>query len=214
MASGLDSLLEALRNSGMDAGNIGSSGGSGAGSANTSGASESGASKAGGSAKRTSGGGKGGGFGDVSFDLSFLDNFHGPKHKASWVIIVIIALLVIAALYWWFHPPISINSTDLWMIVVVVCAIAIAVLAHFRHNYKVGGGKYEKSPKKQKKFSILLVIPAALIAFCALGALFSNAIIPGNAEKYSNTGKSMPKPIFSRIIPSWQSDQECYMARD
>lgn len=191
MASGLDSLLEALRNSGMNTDDIGGSGGSGTGGAGASGSGAgSSSSTSGGSGRSGAGsggrGGKGGGFGDVSFDLSFLDNFHGPKHKASWVIIAIIALLVIAALYWWFHPPISIHSGDLWIIVVVVCAIAIAVLAHFRHNYKVGGGKYEKSPKKQKKFSILLVIPAALIAFCALGALFSNAIIPGNAEKYSN----------------------------
>ncbi len=192
MASGLDSLLEALRNSGMNTDDIGGSGGSGG----STGSGASGSSGTGGSAKASSSGGagkgragrggKGGRGGDMNFDLSFLDDIHGPKHKGTWIVLAIIAILIIAALYWWFHPPISINSVDLWMIVVIICIAAILVLAHFRHNYKVGGGKYEKSPKKQKKFSILLVIPTALIAVCALGALFSNAIIPGNAEKYSN----------------------------
>lgn len=82
MASGLDSLLEALRNSGMNTDDIGGSGGSGTSGAGASGSGAgSSSSTSGGSGRSGAGsggrGGKGGGFGDVSFDLSFLDSFHG-----------------------------------------------------------------------------------------------------------------------------------------
>lgn len=185
MASGLDSLLEALRNSGMDTEGIGGNAG-GAGAGASAGNDAGGAKGAAGGA-----GGKGGGKDNVPhIDLSFLEDMHGPKSKVGWVVLAVVALLLIAAAYWWFHPPISLNSTDLWMIIGVVCLVLALFFYYRRQSYKTGAGKFEKSPSKEKRFTVLFAIPVAVIVIGLLGALFSNAIIPGNAEKYSNVLKT------------------------
>ncbi len=189
MASGLESLLKALNMSGMDTDDIGGAKASAAGAAGASDASDAGAGAAGG-AKAGGRGGHGGKGGDVHIDLSFLDDVHGPKSKAGWIILVVVAVLLIGALYWWFHPPISINSQDLWMFIGCICLIVAAVLYFRRQQYKTGVGKIEKSPSKAKKFTVLMVIPLGIIAIGLLGLLFSNAIIPGNSEKYSNVLKT------------------------
>ena len=169
--SGLDSLLEALRQSGMDTGGMGGAGG---------GASASGESADG------KGAAAGGGKGETPhLDLSFLDNMTGPTSKKGWIILAVVAVLVLAALYWWFHPPISINSSELWMIVGIICIVVALFFYNRRREYKMGGGKFEKSPGKAKRATVLVAIPLAVVAVGLLGALFSNAIIPGNAEKYS-----------------------------
>ncbi len=169
--SGLDSLLEALRQSGMDTGGMGGA----AGSASASGESADGKGAA-------AGGGKGE---TPHLDLSFLDNMTGPTSKKGWIILAVAAVLVLAALYWWFHPPISINSSELWMIVGIICIVVALFFYNRRREYKMGGGKFEKSPGKAKRATVLMAIPLAVVAVGLLGALFSNAIIPGNAEKYS-----------------------------
>ncbi len=169
--SGLDSLLEALRQSGMDTGGMGGA----AGSASASGESADGKGAA-------AGGGKGE---TPHLDLSFLDNMTGPTSKKGWIILAVVAVLVLAALYWWFHPPISINSSELWMIVGIICIVVALFFYNRRREYKMGGGKFEKSPGKAKRATVLMAIPLAVVAVGLLGALFSNAIIPGNAEKYS-----------------------------
>ncbi len=182
--SGFESLLEALRASGMNTDDIGggaSAGASGAQDAASDG-SASGGSKAGGR--------KGGGGSTPHLDLSFLDDVHGPKGKGGWIALIVVAVLVIAALYWWFHPAISINSESLWFTVGLICLVAF-VLVWYRHqSYKNGSGKIEKSPTKAKRTKWLAFIPLAVIAAGLLGALFSNAIIPGNAEKYTNVLKT------------------------
>lgn len=178
--SGLDSLLEALRASGMDTDGMG--GGAAAGGAG----SASGGERAHGSAS-----GSGSGKGETPhLDLSFLDNMKGPSSKKGWIILAVVAVLVLAALYWWFHPPISINSVDLWMLVGLVCVLAIVVLLGRKRAYESGVGKVEKSPSGAKRMKMLMIIPGAIIAVGLLGALLSNAIIPGNAEKYSNVLKT------------------------
>ncbi len=169
--SGLDSLLEALRQSGMDTGGMGGA----AGSASASGESADGKGAA-------AGGGKGE---TPHLDLSFLDNMTGPTSKKGWIILAVAAVLVLAALYWWFHPPISINSSELWMIVGIICIVVALFFYNRRRECKMGGGKFEKSPGKAKRATVLMAIPLAVVAVGLLGALFSNAIIPGNAEKYS-----------------------------
>ena len=183
MASGLDSLLEALRASGVNTDSIGGNGGAAdAGTADSAGA---GAGKGASKGK----GGKGGGA-TPHIDLSFLDDVHGPKSKVGWVVLAIVVLLVLAAAYWWFHPPISLNSVDFWMIIGAICLVLAVFFYYRRQNYKTGGGKYEKSPSKQKRCTVLFLIPVAIIVVGLLGGLFSNAIIPGNAEKYANVLKT------------------------
>lgn len=185
--SGLDTLLEALRQSGMNTDNINGSDGSGGAQGKSEGASVSGGKGTGGKSSGKSGGSGGDG---IHVDLSFLDDIHGPKNKAGWIALIVVAILLIGVLYWWFHPPISINSTGVWFFVGLICLIAIVYLWYRRQNYKSGTGKYEKSPSKAKRTTWLLAIPAAIIAAGLIGALFSNAIIPGNSEKYSQVLKT------------------------
>lgn len=173
--SGLDSLLEALRNSGMNVDDMAGS------STQDEGGVESGAKD-----KAEKGGG-----GTPHLDISFLDNMKGPKSKVGWVVLAVVVILVLAALYWWFHPPISINSVSLWMIVAIfVCLPSFLYFYNRRQNYKNGGGKYEKSPSKQKTFTWLCAIPVAVVCVPLIGGLLSLAIVPGNAEKYSNVLKT------------------------
>ncbi len=182
--SGFESLLEALRASGMNTDDIG-------GATASAGAGAKGSSSEGGSGAGDAKGGKGsGGPATPHIDLSFLDDVHGPKGKGGWIALIVVALLVIAALYWWFHPAISINSGGLWSAVGVICLIAFALIWYRYQGYKNGSGKVEKSPKKAKRTKWLLVVPVAVIAAGLLGALFSNAIVPGNAEKYSSVLKT------------------------
>ncbi len=180
MASGLESLLEALQNSGMNTDNIGGKDGA---------ASDSGGGDAAGAGK---GGRKGhGGKGDVPhIDFSFLEEMHGPKSKAGWVVLAIVVVLLLAGAYWWFHPAISLNSVDLWMFIGLVCLILAAYFYYRRQAYKTGAGKFEKSPSKQKRFTVLFAIPIVVILVGVLGGIMSNAIIPGNAEKYTNVLKT------------------------
>lgn len=174
MASGLESLLEALQNSGMNTEGIG--GKEGASSAGSGSAGNGGGNK-----------GRGGKGGDVPhIDFSFLEEVHGPKSKAGWIILAVVAVLVIAGAYWWFHPAISLNSVDLWIFIGLVCLILAGFFYTRRMAYKNGQGKFEKSPSKEKRSTILMAIPLAVIVVGVLGAVMSNAIIPGNAEKYSN----------------------------
>ena len=174
MASGLESLLEALQNSGMNTEGIG--GKEGASSAGSGSAGNGGGNK-----------GRGGKGGDVPhIDFSFLEEVHGPKSKAGWIILAVVAVLVIAGAYWWFHPAISLNSVDLWIFIGLVCLILAGFFYTRRMAYKNGQGKFEKSPSKEKRSTILMAIPLAVIVVGVLGAVMSNAIIPGNAEKYLN----------------------------
>ncbi len=199
--SGLETLLETLRASGVDTDGLGpdqpeAAGGTG-GSDSDNGAGSGGGRGGAGGGRGGSGGGRGGHGGrggrpeSPKIDLSFFDNIKKPKGKGGWIALIIIAIIIIAALYWWFHPPISINSTGLWLfVVIVICLPLILFFTHRKNAYKTGGGKYEKSPKNAKKFKALTIIPLAVIAAGLLGMLFSNAIIPGNAEKYSEILKT------------------------
>lgn len=173
--SGIDSLLEALRMSGVDTDGMGGPKAS---------ASDGPSSAASGPGSGSAGdGGKGE---TPHLDLSFLDSMKGPSSKGGWIVLGIVVVLILAALYWWFHPPISLNSSELWMIIGIVCIVIALFFYNRRREYKNGGGKFEKSPSKQKRSTVLMAIPLAIVAVGLLGALLSNAIIPGNAEKYSS----------------------------
>ena len=193
--SGLESLLEALKASGMNTDGIGGAGASSAGAgASANGGAKGAASGDGSGSSAGSGAGASGGSGSGGktphIDLSFLDDIHGPKGKGGWIALIVMAILVIAALYWWFHPAISINSQELWMLIGLICLIALVLIFARRKAYQSGSGRIEKSPSKAKRMKWLMIIPIAIIAIGVLGAVFSNAIIPGNAERYSNVLKT------------------------
>lgn len=162
--SGIEQLMEVLRSTGAFDDGGASSGG----------------------ADSVKDGGRGGSKNVPHFDLSFFDDIKRPSSKRGWIIFIIFALLVIAALYWWFHPPISLNSGSLWMAIVIICAVCFLFFWYKRSAYTKGMGKYERSPKKVRRFSVLAAIPVAIVAVCIIGAFMSNPIFPGNAEKYSS----------------------------
>ncbi len=177
--SGLESLLDALRKSGM---NMGDLGGSGSNPFSSAGGSSSGSSSGGGSDK-------GGSDGDdtLHLDLSFLDDFHGPKSKKSAVLIAIVVILVLLALYWWFHPPINVHSSTTWAIFTIIILLPVFLLLLTRsRRYQVGNAKIEKSPSKAKRFKWLSLIPVACLCVALIGAVASWPIIPGNAHRYAN----------------------------
>lgn len=176
--SGLDSLLEALKSQGVNTDDIGD------------GAKSASGKDSGDGAKGSSDNGKGGHNPPINIDLSFFDDVHGPKGKGGWIALIVVLILIIGALYWWFHPAISLNSEGLWFGIGIICLIVLAFIFHRHQSYKNGSGKIEKSPKGEKRTKWLMVIPIAIIACGLLGALFSNAIIPGNAEKYSQVLKT------------------------
>ena len=218
--SGLDSLLEALRQSGMNTDGVGSGAGAsdsassgpqtpGSGSGAGAGASGSrggvggfpfggfggfgGAGNGGGRGHGGSGSGYGGdgGHGGPTVDFEFLANdFHLPSKK--WLaLIIVLALLVIAGAYWWFHPAINIYSTDFWGFVFIVILLPLFLVFWMRSKqYKTGTKEVTKNEGKAKTFRILSFVPVAVVALVAIGALMSMAIFPGNAEKYSNVLKT------------------------
>ncbi len=119
-------------------------------------------------------------------------SFKGPKTSKGKVGLVIIAILILAAAYWWFHPPISINSPDVWFFLIIF--IALPLWLFFTHkgqlNKKI---KYKEPPVsegKKKKFRILRWIPVLILIAYLLGELLSLSIFPGNAERYSNVIKT------------------------
>ena len=217
--SGLDALLEALRQSGMNTDDMGSGPSAGAGASGTgAGNAGAGAGSAGNGASGSrggvggfggfpfggfggfggNGGGKGGkdaaggdgdGDGPVSFDF-LANDFHLPPKK--WLVVfILVALLVVAGAYWWFHPAINIHSTDFWGFVFIVILLPVFLVLWTRSKqYKTGTKEVTKNEGKAKTFRLLSFIPVAVVALVAIGAVMSMAIFPGNAEKYSNVLKT------------------------
>ena len=205
--SGLDSLLEALRQSGMNTDGVGSGTGAsdsassgpqtpGSGSGAGAGASGSrggvggfpfggfggfgGAGNGGGRGHGGSGSGDGGdgGHGGPTVDFEFLANdFHLPSKK--WLaLIIVLALLVIAGAYWWFHPAINIHSTDFWGFVFIVILLPLFLVFWMRSKqYKTGTKEVTKNEGKAKTFRILSFVPVAVVALVAIGALMSLSLI-------------------------------------
>ena len=177
-SSGLDALLEALKQSGMNV--DGSFGGGAAGSGGSQqAASGDSDSDAGGSRSGSRGGfggfggfpgfggfgGFGGGGGRGGSGPEIHNPFEGasvPKFsKKAIIILVIVLLIVLAAAYWWFHPPINIHSTDTWVFVAIFILLPIfLVLWTKSKNYSVGTEKVDKNEGKAKTFKVLSAIPS------------------------------------------------------
>lgn len=183
--SGIDSLLDALQNSGVNTDDI--KNGSSSSSSSSDESSKSSDKRKKQWSWRPNKNSSEDGSPSGKIDLSFFDNLRGPSSKGGWVVLVVVAILVIAALYWWFHPALSFHSGNLWVLIsVVVCLPVFLYLLYRKQCYASGSGKYEISPSKEKRSKWLTLIPIAFVVVGLLGWLFSNAIVPGNAEKYSN----------------------------
>ncbi len=174
--SGLDALLEALKQSGMNVeGGFGGQGGTGGGS--------------------PFGGGRGarGGDGDggsrpphVNVEVPFADRMAAWGKKALIIAAIVIVIIGLAA-YWWFHPPINIHSTDTWMFVAVFILLPLFLVFWGKSRaYETGTSKVDPSPGKSKAFKIASYVPVLVALVGVVGAVASLSIFPGNAEKYAN----------------------------
>ena len=168
--SGIDALLEALRQSGV----------------NVDGRFDADAEAPSDGAGRT---GRGGGGGSqpphVHVEVPFADRMAAWGKKALIIAAIVIVLVGLAA-YWWFHPPINIHSTDTWMFVAVFILLPLFLVFWSRsHSYKEGTAKVEANPGKAKAFKFAGYVPVAVAVLGVLGAVMSLSIFPGNAEKYA-----------------------------
>ena len=195
--SGLDSLLEALKQSGVDVGGMNGSANA-APDATEAEVHDASSERAGEAAKRAgrgphahgaNGGGNGGNgqnpFNNIDFS-EFGDKIRSWSRKT--IIGVAIAFVVVLLVaYWWFHPPISINSVDTWVFAGVFILLPLFLFFRARsRTYETGNSKTDPSQAKRKGFRILSFIPVAIIAVGLIGALLSLDFFPGNAQKYAN----------------------------
>jgi hypothetical protein len=118
-------------------------------------------------------------------------NFSFAAQMASWgkkVLIIggIILLVVILVAYWWFHPPINIHSTDTWTFVAIFILLPLFLVLYARsHAYRKGTAKVKVDDKKAKAFKGLSFIPVLIALVGILGAIASLSLFPGNAERYA-----------------------------
>lgn len=198
--SGIDALLEALKQSGVNVGGEGSPFGGASSPFGGARASEpfdveaENASREGGGASRAAAGGSAGssagGHGPrsphINFDLSFFDKMKDFGKRALIVMAVLVVLALLAA-YWWFHPPINIHSVDTWTFVAVVILLPLFLFLTWKsRSCAKGDGKAAPSPGKAKTFKILSYAPVAILAVGVLGAVLSLAVVPGNAARYAS----------------------------
>lgn len=169
-SSGIDSLIDALRQSGVDFER----------GEKPFGAEETGYSS-------SSGGGSGdGGSKTPTVDFSFADKMATWGRKA--LIILAIAIVVVGLIaYWWFHPPISINSVDTWYFVGIFILLPLFLVFWSRSQaFKKGTPKITQDDGKARTFKWLSFIPIAVVVVALLGGIASLSLFPGNAEKYSS----------------------------
>ncbi len=212
MASGIDSLLDALKQSGMNVDEIGgeasssepkaqhASGGS-SGGAGGRGSSSSrgdmpfggfpffggmgGRRPAAGGADGSDGGSGGGKIPHVEFSGSLGDRMASWSRRTL-ILAIILAVVILLAAYWWFHPPISINSSDTWMFVTIFILLPCFLFFRGRsRRYETGDSKLDPSPSKSKTFKVLSFIPVAVLVLGVIGWVLSLSLFPGNAKKYA-----------------------------
>lgn len=214
--SGIDSLLDALKQSGVDVDDIGTDRADRPKDSTREGATAESESKA-----RTAGGGAGSSRsrGDMPFSgFPFFGGSRGagssrpansgggsgdePPHfefagslgdrMASWsrrtlAIAIIVAIIILLAAYWWFHPPISVNSVDTWVFVAIFILLPCFLIFRGRsRRYETGDSKLDPSPGKSRTFRFLSFIPVAVLVVGLLGWVVSLDLFPGNAERYAN----------------------------
>lgn len=225
-SSGLDALLEALKQSGMNvsfdneadargSSGAGANGGSGSGSASGAGGSRGGFGGFGGFPGF---GGFGGGGGRGGSGAEIHNPFEGanmPKFsKKAIVILVIVLLVVLAAAYWWFHPPINVHSVDTWMFVAIFILLPIFLVFWTKSkNYRSGTAKVDKNEGKAKAFKVLSVIPVVVALIGVLGGIASLSLFPGNAEKYATVLETTTED-FASDIPEVDYSQIPVIDRD
>lgn len=188
-SSGLDALLEALKQSGMNTDSFGSPFGGGSDADDSAKAADAGSS-------RGSGGPK----------APHVEMPHIIENMKSWskkaiIVAIIVLIVVILAAYWWFHPPINIHSVDTWFFIAVFILLPTFLFFRVRSsNYKEGKGeRAERNEGKAKTFKALSFIPVAVACVGIIGALMSLSLFPGNAAKYATVLNTVDHDFASDI---------------
>lgn len=167
--SGIDSLIDALRQSGVNFER----------GSNPFGAEETGYSA-------SSGGSSDGDSKTPTVDFSFAERMAAWGKKAL-IILAIVLIVVGLVAYWWFHPPISIHSVDTWYFVGIFILLPLFLVFWSRSRaFKTGTSKIKQNDGKAKTFKWLSYIPLAVVAVALIGGIASLALFPGNAQKYSS----------------------------
>ena len=131
---------------------------------------------------------------------------HKPPHKqanapfadrmAQWgrrtlIIGAVVLILVIVFCYWWFHPPINIHSADTWYFVAIFILLPLFLVLYTRHHaYRKGSAKVSPDAKRATAFKWLSYIPVAIVLVGIIGAVASMPVFPGNAERYAHVLKT------------------------
>ena len=186
MASGFESLLEALRQSGVDVDEIGGGRGNSPKSDDPVDVSDDDSSDA------SNGSGGGGGFRGggriphVEFSGSLSDRM-ASWSKRTLTLAIVLAVIILLAAYWWFHPPISVNSVDTWMFFTIFILLPFFLFFRTRsRRYETGDSKLDPNPTKSKSFKVLSFIPIVILALGLIGWVLSLSLFPGNAKKYAD----------------------------
>ena len=188
-SSGLDALLEALKQSGMNTDSFGSPFGGGSDADDTAKAADAGSSRGSGGPKAP----------HVEMP-HIIENMKSWSKKAIIVAIIVLVVVILAA-YWWFHPPINIHSVDTWFFIAVFILLPTFLFFSVRSsNYKEGKGKRaERNEGKAKTFKVLSFIPVAVACVGIIGALMSLSLFPGNAAKYATVLNTVDHDFASDI---------------
>lgn len=188
-SSGLDALLEALKQSGMNTDSFGSPFGGGSDADDSAKAADAGSSRGSGGPKAP----------HVEMP-HIIENMKSWSKKAIIVAIIVLVVVILAA-YWWFHPPINIHSVDTWFFIAVFILLPTFLFFRVRSsNYKEGKGKRgERNEGKAKTFKVLSFIPVAVACVGIIGALMSLSLFPGNAAKYATVLNTVDHDFASDI---------------
>lgn len=188
-SSGLDALLEALKQSGMNTDSFGSPFGGGSDADDSAKAADAGSSRGSGGPKAP----------HVEMP-HIIENMKSWSKKAIIVAIIVLVVVILAA-YWWFHPPINIHSVDTWFFIAVFILLPTFLFLRVRSlNYKEGKGKRaERNEGKAKTFKVLSFIPVAVACVGIIGALMSLSLFPGNAAKYATVLNTVDHDFASDI---------------
>ena len=188
-SSGLDALLEALKQSGMNTDSFGSPFGGGSDADDSAKAADAGSSR-----------------GSDGPKAPHVEMPHIIENMKSWskkaiIVAIIVLIVVILAAYWWFHPPINIHSVDTWFFIAVFILLPTFLFFRVRSsNYKEGMGKRaERNEGKAKTFKVLSFIPVAVACVGIIGALMSLSLFPGNAAKYATVLNTVDHDFASDI---------------
>ena len=188
-SSGLDALLEALKQSGMNTDSFGSPFGGGSDADDSAKAADAGSSR-----------------GSDGPKAPHVEMPHIIENMKSWskkaiIVAIIVLVVVILAAYWWFHPPINIHSVDTWFFIAVFILLPTFLLFRVRSsNYKERKGKRaERNEGKAKTFKVLSFIPVAVACVGIIGALMSLSLFPGNAAKYATVLNTVDHDFASDI---------------